>query len=90
MSEGEAKLENYSSTLSQLLRSKSLEAQFFGLAIALLFLGPPIFQTIDHPNLTVWERAERITFAIGQWMATVAAAAINPKALGVTEEGQRQ
>ena len=89
MSKGEERLETYSSTLSKLLNSKAVEAQFFGVAIALLFLGPPIFQTIGHPSLTVWERAERITVAIGQWMVTVAAAAINPKALGVAEEEQR-
>jgi hypothetical protein len=69
------------SAISRLFQSESKTSKLLGLAIVATIFLPSVFQALDDDNLTLWQRAEKVTVAAGQTLITVALAGVDPKGL---------
>lgn len=72
-------------SVGKLFQSKSPKLQLLALVICSFTFLPDVFRVCGDPNLTVWQRLEQLSTAMGQTLVTVSALAIDPRELDDSE-----
>ena len=80
-------MNNYNTSLNNLLQSKSQSAKVIGLVAVFFMFLPTVFQVAGDESLTIWQRLERLSVAAGQTLLTIGAVAVPPESVtGVGKE----
>lgn len=69
------------SSVSRLFQSRSPKLQALALVICFFTFLPSVFRVCGDQTLTVWQRLEQLSTAMGQTLVTVAALAVDPRVL---------
>ncbi|MEM9214011.1 MAG: hypothetical protein AAGD25_06650 [Cyanobacteria bacterium P01_F01_bin.150] len=65
--------------LVRLLQSTNGNVHLLAIAAGFLFFFPTVTQVLDRPDLSVWERTEMLSIAVGELLFTLGAASASPE-----------
>lgn len=76
-------------SLNRLLRSESRSSHMIGLIVCATIFMPSVFDAIDQPDLTIWQRLKIVTIAAGQTLGTIGLAGLPPEVLMDRSDDQK-